>query len=89
MKNSFSTKTKITCNKNEYTIFDISKIPGVDKLPYSIKILLENLVRNEDDITVTKEDINDILKDAFTPDRSTVRTIKTGDGNYTWNWGAV
>ena len=61
MKNSFSTKSKITCNKNEYTIFDISKIPGVEKLPYSIKILLENLVRNEDDITVTKEDIKSII----------------------------
>ena len=62
MKNSFSTKTKITCNKNEYTIFDISKIPGVEKIPYSIKILLENLVRNEDDITVTKEDIKSIIE---------------------------
>ena len=61
MKNSFNTKTKITCNKNEYTIFDISKIPGVDKLPYSIKILLENLVRNEDDTTVTKDDIKSII----------------------------
>ena len=61
MKNSFNTKTKITCNKNEYTIFDISKISGVNKLPYSIKILLENLVRNEDSITVTKDDIKSII----------------------------
>ncbi len=46
---------------NKYTIFDISKIPGVEKLPYSIKILLENLVRNEDDLTVTKNDIESII----------------------------
>ena len=61
MKNSFNTKTEITCSGNKYTIFDISKIPGVEKLPYSIKILLENLVRNEDDLTVTKNDIESII----------------------------
>ena len=61
MKNSFNTKTQITCGSKNYTIFDISKIPGVEKLPYSIKILLENLVRNEDDLTVTKKDIDSII----------------------------
>ena len=61
MKNSFNTKTQITCSGKNYTIFDISKIPGVEKLPYSIKILLENLVRNEDDLTVTKKDIESII----------------------------
>ena len=61
MKNSFNTKTEITCSGNKYTIFDISKIPGVEKLPYSIKILLENLVRNEDDLTVTQNDIESII----------------------------
>ena len=61
MKNSFNTKTEITCSGNKYTIFDISKIPGVENLPYSIKILLENLVRNEDDLTVTKNDIESII----------------------------
>ncbi len=61
MKNSFNTKSKIECGNKKYTIFDISKISGVEKLPYSIKILLENLVRNEDDMTVTEEDIKAII----------------------------
>ena len=52
MKNSFNTKTEITCSNNKYTIFDISKINGVKELPYSIKILLENLVRNEDGLSL-------------------------------------
>jgi aconitate hydratase len=39
----------------------IYNINGVEKLPYSIKILLENLVRNEDDITVNKNDIESII----------------------------
>ena len=61
MKNSFNTKTEITCSNSKYTIFDISKINGVKELPYSIKILLENLVRNEDGQTVTKKDIESII----------------------------
>ena len=61
MKNSFNTKSEIECGNKKYTIFDISKISGVEKLPYSIKILLENLVRNEDDMTVTEEDIKAII----------------------------
>jgi len=61
MKNSFNTKTELSCNGKEYTIFDISKIKGVDKLPYSIKILLENLVRNEDNSTVSKKDIESVI----------------------------
>ena len=62
MKNSFNTKTEITCSNNKYTIFDISKINGVRELPYSIKILLENLLRNEDGQTVTKKDIESIIE---------------------------
>ncbi len=61
MKNSFNIKSEIECGNKKYTIFDISKISGVEKLPYSIKILLENLVRNEDDMTVTEEDIKAII----------------------------
>ena len=61
MENSFKTKTELSCSGKNYTIFDISKIDGVNELPYSIKILLENLVRNEDDLTVTKSDIDAII----------------------------
>ena len=61
MKNSFNTKREIKCGNKKYTIFDISKINGSEKLPYSIKILLENLIRNEDDQTVTKDDILSII----------------------------
>ncbi len=61
MKDSFNTKTDLVCGKNKFVIFNISKIPGVEKLPYSIKILLENLLRNEDNLTVTKKDIESII----------------------------
>ena len=61
MKNSFKTKTELSCSGKNYTIFDISQIKGVEELPYSIKILLENLVRNEDDLTVSKDDITAVI----------------------------
>ncbi len=61
MKNSFKTKTELSCSGKNYTIFDISQIKGIEKLPYSIKILLENLVRNEDDLTVSKDDISAVI----------------------------
>ena len=32
-------------------------LKGISRLPYSMKVLLENLLRNEDGTTVTKEDI--------------------------------
>ena len=49
----------------------------------------ESAMESRPSCSVTRDDINDILRDAFTPDRSNVRTRPTGDGNYTWNWGAV
>ena len=49
----------------------------------------ESFIYKQPGCSVTRDDINNILKDAFTPDRSTVKTRSSGDGNYTWNWGAV
>lgn len=45
------------------TIFfhHINDLNGAEKLPFSLKILLENLVRHEDGITVKKEDIDTLL----------------------------
>ena len=40
-----------------YTYFDVNSIPNSEKLPFSIKVLLENLLRYEDNKTVTAEDI--------------------------------
>ena len=40
--------------------FDINKVPGAKTLPFSLKILLENLLRKEDGINVTKDHINAI-----------------------------
>ena len=60
--NSFNAKTTLKAGKETYTVYSIpaaAKTMGTDfaKLPFSLKILLENLLRHEDGGTVQKEDI--------------------------------
>ena len=61
MSNSFDSKSTLDVNGNSYEIFNVGKLPQAERLPYSIKILLENLLRYEDNKTVTKQDIEAIL----------------------------
>lgn len=55
--NSFDAKSTLAVGGKEYEIFSIAKVPGHEKLPYSLKVLLENLLRTEDGANVTKEHI--------------------------------
>ena len=48
MNNSFDTRSSLTVHGNSYEIFDVSRLPGAAHLPYSLKVLLENLLRHED-----------------------------------------
>lgn len=57
MNNSFNSRSILNVNNTEYEIYDLSVIPDTEHLPYSLKILLENLLRHEDDISVTADDI--------------------------------
>ncbi len=61
MKDSFNTKTSIDINNQEYEIYDITRVPGSENLPFSLKILLENLLRNEDGVSVSKKDIEALV----------------------------
>ena len=59
-RNSFQTETTLTVGKKTYSYHSLRKLNGlgkVDRLPFSIKILLENLLRNEDGVAVTADDI--------------------------------
>ena len=59
--NSFSAKTKITSGGNDYQIYSLQTLKdkgyNLDRLPYSLRILLENLLRTEDNRSVFAEDI--------------------------------
>ncbi|HOP23591.1 MAG TPA: aconitase family protein, partial [Gammaproteobacteria bacterium] len=82
MSNSFNTATTVSSNGKNYQIHslvELSKKHNINRLPYSLKILLENLLRHENGVDVTKEDIDALChwdakaqpstEIAFTPSR--------------------
>ena len=56
--NSFQAKDTLGVGGSEYEIFRLDKVETASRLPYSLKVLLENLLRNEDGRLVTKEQID-------------------------------
>ena len=61
-KNSFNSLKKLTVDKKTYSIFSLKEaekngLDGISKLPKSLKVLLENLLRFEDNQTVKKDQI--------------------------------
>jgi aconitate hydratase len=61
MNDSFGARSTLRVGEREYEIFrlDALRKEGIDvsRLPYSLRILLENLLRREDGVTVTRDDI--------------------------------
>ena len=56
-KNSFNAKKNLDVAGKSFEIFDISAIEGAKNLPFSLKVLLENLLRTEDGANITAEHI--------------------------------
>jgi len=66
MKNldSYQTKSVLKVGNRTYSLFSLKKLPEpklIERLPYSLKILLENLLRHEDGINVKKSDIDALI----------------------------
>jgi aconitate hydratase len=57
MQNSFGARDSLVAGDASYEIFRLDAIPGSERLPYSLKVLLENLLRNEDGVLVTAEQV--------------------------------
>jgi aconitate hydratase len=55
--NSFGAKTTLDVAGQQYEIFKLDAVPGSETLPFSLKVLLENLLRTEDGANVTADDI--------------------------------
>ncbi|MEO6205635.1 MAG: aconitase family protein, partial [Mycobacteriales bacterium] len=55
--NSFDTRDQLKVADATYDVFRLDRIPGSDRLPYALKVLLENLLRNEDGRLVTAEQV--------------------------------
>src|SRR5262245_63670967 len=54
---SFGAKGALDVNGQTYEIFRLSAVDGAATLPYSLKVLLENLLRTEDGANVTAEHV--------------------------------
>ena len=60
-QDSLGTRKKLTVDGKEYDYFSLKaaegKIGDISRLPYTLKVLLENLLRFEDGRTVTTDDV--------------------------------
>ncbi|WP_319020492.1 aconitate hydratase [Alkalilimnicola sp. S0819] len=57
MSNSFDTRDQLEVDGKRYLIHRLDRIDGVQRLPFSLKVLLENLLRNEDGERITTTQI--------------------------------
>jgi aconitate hydratase len=72
---SFGARSTLRVGGKDYTIYRLDALEkegiGVSRLPYSLRILLENLLRTEDGVNVTREDVEGLARWSGTkvPDR--------------------
>ena len=64
MTNSFRARSTLNAGDRSYEIWSLAALPQdkLARLPYSLKILLENLLRFEDGVSVTRADIEALLE---------------------------
>ena len=58
--NSFGAKGTLQVGEQEYEVFRLASVPGSSRLPFTHKVLLENLLRTEDGANVTRETLEAI-----------------------------
>jgi aconitate hydratase len=55
---SFGSRAALEVAGEQYEIYRLDAVDGSDSLPFSLKILLENLLRNEDGVNITAQQVN-------------------------------
>ena len=58
--NSFQARDTLTVGSERYEIYRLDAVPGTERLPYSLKVLAENLLRTEDGANITADHIRAI-----------------------------
>jgi aconitate hydratase len=58
--NSFDARTTLKVGGRDVTIYSLDAVEGAKRLPYSLKVLLENLLRNEDGLNVTADQVRSL-----------------------------
>ena len=63
MTDSYQARTTLKVGSREYQYYSLKALAdrNLNRLPYSLKILLENLLRFEDGVNVTRADIDALL----------------------------
>ncbi len=56
-QNTFNSRAMLRCGDKTYEYYRLAAVSGAERLPISLKILLENLLRTEDGRAVTRDDI--------------------------------
>jgi len=56
--NSFGSRAALKVADEQYEIYRLDAVDGSDSLPFSLKVLLENLLRNEDGVNVTADHVS-------------------------------
>ena len=59
---SFGSKGVLNVGGNEYEIFRLNSVEGAQSLPFSLKVLLENLLRTEDGANITADHVRALAK---------------------------
>ncbi|KUH87543.1 aconitate hydratase [Mycobacterium sp. GA-1999] len=60
--NSFDARDTLKVGDKSYEIYRLDAVKGTEKLPYSLKVLAENLLRTEDGKNITKDHIEALAK---------------------------
>ncbi|HEV7418314.1 MAG TPA: aconitate hydratase [Mycobacterium sp.] len=60
--NSFGARDTLKVGGNGYEIYRLDAVPGTEKLPYSLKVLAENLLRTEDGANITEDHVRAIAE---------------------------
>jgi aconitate hydratase len=55
--NSFGSQAALDVGGKKYQIYRVGAVPGSQTLPFSLKVLLENLLRNEDGVNITADHV--------------------------------
>jgi len=61
VNNSFGAKSSLTVGDKTYTYYALKAVGDSDRLPFAMKILLENLLRREDGDVVSRSDVEAII----------------------------
>jgi aconitate hydratase len=60
--NSFGSRTALKVADEQYEIYRLDAVDGSDSLPFSLKVLLENLLRNEDGVNIAADHVTAVAQ---------------------------